>query len=167
MINVNPPPRPRMPQTFLRDREVNGYMEQLQTIIFQLYTRSGGSGDAMAQALQDIVTIFGELTELDELRPLINKNTSDINGLLLKAFKLVTVTSDYTTGPNEVINCENTTPITITLDPNAKKMDEVNIKRANAKVTVIGLIDGKSDRIINIKNYSLKLAYTGSRWIEI
>ena len=53
MTQVNPPPRPRIPQAFLKDREVTGYVEQLQTIIFQLWQRTGGDNDTV-QDLLDI-----------------------------------------------------------------------------------------------------------------
>ena len=47
MTNVNPPPQPRLPKQFLNDKEVTGYMRQLQTIIFQLYQRTGGDSDSI------------------------------------------------------------------------------------------------------------------------
>ena len=61
-INVNPPPQLRIPQAFLQDREVRTFIEQQNTIIFQLYQRTGGANDGIddnAQALADAATYSG------------------------------------------------------------------------------------------------------------
>ena len=55
---VNPPPRPRIPKAFLQDAEVRGYIEQLQTIIFQLYQRTGGEEDEVTALLDINVSTF-------------------------------------------------------------------------------------------------------------
>lgn len=45
MTQVNSPPRPRLPKNWVNDNEVRAWAEQLQTIVFQLYNRTGGNLD--------------------------------------------------------------------------------------------------------------------------
>ncbi len=66
----------------------------------------------------------------------------------------------------KVVNCINATPIDITLGPSIVG-DTVNIKRTNAAVNVIGVIDGMENVTINAKRYSMKLYCIGNEWIEI
>lgn len=47
MTDVNPPPRLRIPPQLAQDRETRAYIEQLNTILFQLWTRTGGSTDVI------------------------------------------------------------------------------------------------------------------------
>ena len=47
---VNPPPILKRPDAFTKDRQTNAYMKQLETIIFQLYQRTGGGVDLIGQA---------------------------------------------------------------------------------------------------------------------
>jgi hypothetical protein len=45
---VNPPPFLRIPKAFLQDREVRAFIEQQNTVIFQLYQKLGGQSDPIA-----------------------------------------------------------------------------------------------------------------------
>jgi hypothetical protein len=72
---VNPPPRPRLPKAFLNDPEVRGYVEQLQTIIFQLYQRTGGEDDT-------IDTDTGRILELE------NQVGENFNSFVQQLFKV-------------------------------------------------------------------------------
>lgn len=47
---VNPPPILKRPEAFTSDRQTNAYMKQLETIIFQLWQRTGGGTDLISQA---------------------------------------------------------------------------------------------------------------------
>lgn len=47
-IKVNPPPFLRVPKAFLADREVRAFVEQQNTIMFQLWNRTGGEKDKVA-----------------------------------------------------------------------------------------------------------------------
>lgn len=44
---VNPPPFLRIPDALLKDRETRDYLQQLETIVFQLRQRSGGDVDLL------------------------------------------------------------------------------------------------------------------------
>lgn len=46
---VNPPPLLRMPAAFLSDREVRAFVEQQNTIIFQLWQKLGGNNDPLSE----------------------------------------------------------------------------------------------------------------------
>jgi hypothetical protein len=45
---VNPPPFLRVPRAFLQDKEVRAFVEQQNTVLFQLYQKLGGSTDPIA-----------------------------------------------------------------------------------------------------------------------
>ena len=49
MAQVNPPPLLRIPKAFLADREVRSFIEQHNTIIFQLYQKLGGNADPIEE----------------------------------------------------------------------------------------------------------------------
>lgn len=97
----------------------------------------------------------------------VSRNAARINSLELKDFSLVVTTANVTTNLNQIIACYNTGDISITLDPKALPEDEVHIKRRGDGVNVIGLIDGLTDKYINVQNYSMHLVFTGTEWIEI
>lgn len=81
--------------------------------------------------------------------------------------RVVNITANYTAKPFEIVVCANTSAINVTLEANPIIDDIINIKRKDAKVTVNGLIDGKTNKVINIKYYSMKLIYDGLEWVEI
>ena len=45
---VNPPPFLNIPPALFKDRATRAYIEQLNTIIFQLYNKLGGNDDPIA-----------------------------------------------------------------------------------------------------------------------
>ena len=45
---VNPPPFLKIPKVFLQDREVRAFIEQQNTIIFQLWQKLGGNNDPIS-----------------------------------------------------------------------------------------------------------------------
>ena len=56
---VNPPPQLRIPDAFQEDRQVFGYVKQLNQILFQLYTRTGGSEDLVDDSQEQVITALG------------------------------------------------------------------------------------------------------------
>lgn len=50
-VNVNPPPQLRMPAAFQSDPIVREYFRQQNTILFQLWNRTGGESDISDQLL--------------------------------------------------------------------------------------------------------------------
>jgi hypothetical protein len=47
-VAVNPPPFLRLPPEFLKDRQTRAFIEQQNTVIFQLWNRMGGNNDAIS-----------------------------------------------------------------------------------------------------------------------
>lgn len=69
---VNPPPLLRIPDAFLRDKEVRAFVEQQNTIIFQLYQKLGGNSDPISEIGNQAVTNFS---------PLLQQVTKQLSGL--------------------------------------------------------------------------------------
>ena len=108
--------------------------------------------------IQDFVFTANELDDLDarvtinELNIIILQNK--VAELERIAFETVITTNSITASGYQIIICKNTTPITITLDMQATVGTEVHIKRKGAEVQEVGLIDGLTNRTINILNWS-------------
>lgn len=70
------------------------------------------------------------------------------------------VTSNHSTSGNETVICNNTSPITITLDASPAAGDEVNIKRwGSAAVTISGDIDGATEKLLESRYDNLTIQY--------
>ncbi|MCZ6897643.1 MAG: hypothetical protein O7D95_02890 [Betaproteobacteria bacterium] len=54
MTLVNPPPTIRIPKQFLEDPETRSFFEQLRTIQFQLWQRTGGGTDSVEASLDHV-----------------------------------------------------------------------------------------------------------------
>ena len=83
------------------------------------------------------------------------------------AYDTVSVTGDFTTSGKQVLVCKNVTPINVTLNTSAVIGDTVHIKRRDAEVTVIGTIDGFTNKIINVQYYSMLLYFDGIDWSQL
>jgi len=157
MANVNPVPTLRIPMAFRKDREVLAFVEQLNTIVFQLRERTGGNVDTIENSTQNITSSSSR----------VSRNAARINSIELKEFEIVQTTTSLTASEYQIIICKNTLPIEVTLDPQAVEDDEVHIKRRGGSISVIGLIDGFTNRTLNVKNYSMHLVFDGTDWSEI
>ena len=157
MAEVNPPPLLKIPRNILSDRQWLEYERQRDIILYQLWTRTGGYTDDISNAKQDITSSSSRTS----------RNSAKINSLELKEFEIVSTTADFTAQEFQIIICKNTSPISITLDPQAIENDEVHIKRRGEEITVIGSIDGFVNRTINVLNYSMHLVFDGTDWSEI
>lgn len=156
-VNVNPPPQVKIPAKFFQDKELRNFFEQTNTIITQLWRRTGGNVDTIENSQQSITSSSSR----------VSRNAARINSLELKDFVLVETSTDLTTSLNQIVACYNTEIIDVTLDPQAQTEDEVHIKRRGAGINVIGTIDGFTNKFINVPNYSMHLFFTGTEWIEI
>lgn len=157
MAQVNPPPQLNIPPNFLKDRETRDYLRQIETILFQLYNRTGGASDIIEDNQQDITSTSSR----------VSRNAARINSLELKEFEIVNTTTGLAAEEFQIIVCKNTSPINITLDPQAIENDEVHIKRRGGSIEVIGSIDGLTNKTINVLNYSMHLVFDGVDWSEI
>lgn len=116
------------------------------------------------QTNESVIVIEDTGSELTSTSSRVARDAAKLNAVELKQFEIISTTESITTGPFQIIICSNTAPINITLDPLAIKDDEVHIKRRGAKVTEIGLIDGLTDRTINVLNWSDHLIFNGTDW---
>ena len=157
MTQVNPPPHQRIPPQFLKDPATRGFFERLNFNTFQLWKRTGGGADEIENSKQNITSASSRTS----------RNAARINSLELKEFEILTTTTDVTTEEFQIIICKNIVDIDVTLNPQAIENDEVHIKRRVGVVNVIGSIDGFTNKVINVLNYSMHLVYDGSEWSEI
>lgn len=157
MVQVNPSPQPKLPESIRNDPQALAYFNQLEIIIRQLRERTGGDDDTIDDTVQNATSQNSR----------ISRNASKIDAI--EEIRLITrkTSVSTTTNPFEVLVCENTSPEVMTLDANPKIDDEVHIKRTNAEVRVNGDIDGETFKIINIVNYSMHLIFNGTEWNEI
>ena len=156
-VQVNPPPHLKIPRKFLQDNEVFPYLRNIETILFQLWNRTGGDDDAIEEGSQEQTASSSR----------VSRNAAQIGALELKEFEVVTTLVDVTTSLNQIIICRNTAPITVTLNTQAIQGDEIHVKRRGGSITVVGPIDGFTDMTINIKLYSMHLVFDGVDWSEI
>lgn len=52
-VDVNPPPQLRIPEAFRADPELRAWYEQQQVILFQLWNRTGGDNDLVADGARN------------------------------------------------------------------------------------------------------------------
>ncbi len=145
----------------------------------QLKKLTGDAGtvwpDLLIKDYQGIIQDFNFLAdEADKLELRIAINEVDIADLQLRVealeyrvFETIFTSVSLTTEEFQTIICNNTSSINITLKTSPLRDDEVNIKRSESKITVIGLIDGKQNKVINVKGYSMHLVFNGVEWSEI
>lgn len=154
---VNPPPQLRIPDEFIAKKNQREFFSQINTILFQLWNRTGGSTDIIEDSQQNITSSSSR----------VSRNAARINSIELKEFEIVQATTDLTTEEFQIIICKNVASINITLDPQAVENDEVHIKRRSGPINVIGSIDGFTNKLINVLNYSMHLVFDGTDWSEI
>lgn len=81
-VNVNPPPRLRIPKQFLTDPLTAEYFRQMEVILFQLYNRTGGVNDNLAEVIaeqSDQKNLLANLESLGNIRGRVSSNKKDIN----------------------------------------------------------------------------------------
>jgi len=157
MIVVNPPPQLRIPDKFYNDPDVRAYFEQQNIILFQLWNRTGGNEDVVDSSQQDLTSMSTRVA----------RNAVKINALEKTSFDVEIISADFTTSRNQIIICQNTSVIDITLDPNAIQEDQIHIKRTSDVVNVVGSIDGDTSKKINVKYFSMHLVFNGVEWSQI
>ncbi len=124
----------------------------------ELVTSQTNSSSVVIESTEQTLTSTGSR---------VSRNAARINSLELKDFELVNTTTAITTFRNQIIICKNAALINVTLDPKAINGDEVHIKRRDAAIKVIGTIDGSTNKLINIKNFSAHFVFDGIDWSQI
>jgi hypothetical protein len=84
---VNPPPQLRIPGSLAKDRESRSYLEQVNIILNQLFTRTGASTDLVAEANADTTSLSNAIDaindEIDEFKldnRIVVKEAADLAG---------------------------------------------------------------------------------------
>jgi hypothetical protein len=113
----------------------------------------------VVQNEEDIEVLQAEVLDLQER----------VEDLEYRVFETILTTASLTAEEFQTIICRNTSPIEILLKTLPLKDDEINIKRKPeaASVKVIGEIDGETFKVLNVRNYSMKLVFDGIEWSEI
>ena len=114
-------------------------------------------------------------TEIDSIDVRVTKNEEDIVevkkdilDLQSRILRTIKTTSNYIAKSFEVVLCDNSSAIEVTLNPDAVKDDMIHVMRRNEEVTTIGLIDGDdTGRIINVKYWSELYIFDGTEWSAI
>ena len=52
-VKINPPPHLKIPRKFLQDNEVFPYLKNMETILFQLWSRVGGDTDSITEIINE------------------------------------------------------------------------------------------------------------------
>lgn len=106
MAKANPPPFIKIPQQFLADREVRKYFQNKDFILFQLWKKTGGGADLVAESNQFVTTNQAELNKINQIIGKGNELTSDETGFTVDSTAL---TVDMTNSVGEIVAGESST----------------------------------------------------------
>ena len=165
MAKVNPPPIAKRPPEFVNDRGgKDAYFRQLEWIVYQLWVRTGAGDDTVnSTANQQIDTdslysLFSAFQDIEsDLDDLSNQT------VIPNDRHVAVVTSNYSVSNDDVVICNNTSRITITLPANPDDQQLVAVKRASFEIIIDGngkTIDGSDTITVNRKYTTLDIIYT-------
>lgn len=179
--------------------ELLKYLQEYQMFHYQLWKRTGGGFDLIAnQGIRELYPwdLYSQEQEQDlklafagidteenkqDLTRLFNYPQQQDNDILLNYISnlstaiqstdlpIVSITANYTTTESAIIICNNTTPITLTLNTNPVDQEKLIIVRRGGEVKVSGSINGESYKLIANKYDSPTLIYINdnSEWCVI
>ena len=171
MAKVNPPSYLKTPSQFKDDITLGGYFEQLEFIVYQLWTRTGGQEDFIfdgGEAIEDILLAIIEIElrlDIAEIRlDLLEARVTYLEG------STVVTAIDVTAEGNQLIICTDALTVTMNAEPLDK--DVVEVKATNGKVIINGngnTIDGESTITIRRNNTGLSMEFstTADAWFII
>ena len=176
MVNLVDPFVIPIPRALQEDPEVRFYHEYLNKFLHDLWIRTGGGNDNIADEGIKELYPWQSLTdeELESVAGIYGRVNSDPNGSASDIFpsgylfgrvtegtEILAVSVDYTTTGDQVLICTNAVTITVTLNPSPADGEQVHIKRQNTGTVIIsGMIDGATS-ITPISRYdSPHLIYT-------
>jgi len=135
---------------------------------------SNAGGTATRRFIEYIEELTGQINTTTDETGEINVQISQVLRLggivadiLKKQENVVVTTTSLTARAYDLVICNNSSPIDITTPINPIQGDIFNVKRKDAQVTVLGIIDGVTDKIINVQYWSMKLAYDGTEWSAV
>ena len=176
MVAANPPPILRKPKELQENPSVRAYLDSLERIVYQLWLRTGAGDDLVDGALtSDVYEAAIQSLDLEDaiedydhtfvpdldLQAMIDE--IDFSNRLeadKEKLEIIDVIADFTTTSSQICICNNTTPITLTLNDSPDDGEELIIKRLGSSVVVSGAIDGATSKTIASKYDAPHLVYT-------
>lgn len=150
-----------IPRKILEDRESRVYFEYLNRFLHDLWTRTGGGNDDVAES--QIGELYEPGIQVSNADELVEELEVDAEMFYRQDFdpsssgvEVVVVTSDYTTTGNQAVVVNSSSPVTITANPSPDSSEFFHVIRyGTGMVTVQSskLINGKSSKSI-IRQYT-------------
>jgi hypothetical protein len=131
MVNkVNPPPVPNIPAKWVNDPELRGFLLEWQRILYQLWERTGGYNDDIADTGKRELYPFETSFEEDDN----TQNYYSIDQDIVQQYNAVTVVDNYTANAYDFINAKNCARITM---PEPDTNDTVIVRNGDGSKIVI------------------------------
>ena len=116
---------------------------------------------------QDNSPVFSEiLKKINDLELVLSMPSQSLLSNFIQKDLITAVTAAHSTKQSEIVICNNTGSITVTLNSAPANGETVKIKRRDAEVIVSGAIDGAVSKTLSTIYDSISLVYTqaGSEW---
>jgi hypothetical protein len=145
---VNPPPQLRIPKSLARDEQAFQYFREIQTILFQLWTRTGGPDDSVESTANENIdtdALFGLVGRVDEL----------------ESRDVFTVTTTHETSGNEIVICTDSATVSLNPAPNDQEIVTINRQAGIVQINGNGKLVNGSTLVRMIRKYmSFDIIYT-------
>lgn len=150
-----------IPRKLLDDKESRIYFEYLNRFLHDLWTRTGGGNDEVAESqIGELYEPGIQVSNADELIEdlevdfeIFSRQDFDPSSASLE---IVVVTGDYTTTGNQAVVVNSASPVTITANPSPDTGEFFHVIRYGkgvVKVQASNLINGKPSKTI-IRQYT-------------
>lgn len=120
---------------------------------------NGAKGTGIIKDLTSIQTLFRSILAGSGISVSVIGDAISIAATGGAASNVFIVTSNHTTTGNELVSCNNTGSIIVTLNTSPANDERVLVKRRDGAVTVNGLIDGITNKVLNAQFDSLSLVF--------
>lgn len=176
-IKVNPPPQIRLPAAFAKDKGISTYFRHLDRMLLQLWTRTGGGNDLVDEIqIGELYEPGIETVDIDSLQDvpdesLVHDLLERVEGLearidqpstdnLVELIDIGTSVTVFTTTGSQVIICNNTGALTITLNTLPDDGERLTIIRRDASVSLVGTLNGSTPTALPSKFDILDVYFT-------
>lgn len=88
MAKVNPPPFLKTPKQFMQEKDLRKYFQATEFMLFQLWKRSGGGSDLIAESNKFVTTNQAALNVINQRLGSGNALTSDETGFTVDSAAL-------------------------------------------------------------------------------
>jgi hypothetical protein len=163
-IKVNPPPLLLLPRAFVSDPEVRSFIEQQNTIIFQLWNRTGGDYDEVDGSKNGVAENKESI--------LVNSNqiTVSINDISLNASAIATNTINITINSNNIATntsniATNTSNITTNTSNIATNTSNITTNTSNIATNTSNIATNTSNIATNTSNITTNASNIAKRTI--